>query len=172
MILYIIAISKFSLYDFYFKTEFQIMIFFSFFFKFADDAFDTDPHTHDEHYGSLSDLQFSAANDDVIHEDINNLFEQHKERYAPVHCRGYHPDRNAEIVEKVSTKQMKNVFVRGESYTHVIFGVALSLIEALVIGGATLLYVKYDAEKKIKEMELPRYVQGDANVDLMCVSVQ
>ena len=139
---------------------------------FSDFVDKTVAHTHDEHYGSLSDLQFSAANEEFINEDIHTLFDQHKERYAPVHCRGYHPDQNVEFVERVSTKQMKNVFVRGESYTHVIFGVALSLIEALVIGGATLLYVKYDAEKKIKEMELPRYVQSDANVELMSVSVQ
>ena len=136
----------------------------SIFVLFAEDVFESVPHTHD-------DLHFSAASDEIINEDINTLFMEHKERYAPTHCRGYRPDQNAEIVERVSTKQMKNVFVR-ESYTHVIFGVALSLIEGLAIGALAYFYAKYDADKKIKEMELPRYVQNYTNEELTCVFVQ
>ena len=82
-----------------------------------------------------------------------------KHRYAPVHCRGYQQDKNAEIVEKVQMKTDTNVFTRISGSTHIVFGSALMVFEIVVFGLITCAYFKYDEKKKDCEMQIPFHVQ-------------
>ena len=101
---------------------------------------------------------FSYANEEY-QEDEPIFMEAMKHRYAPVHCRGYQQDTNAEIIEKVHMKTDTNVFTRISGSTHIVFGSALVVFEVFVFGLITCAYLKYDAKKKDRETQLPFHVR-------------
>ena len=102
---------------------------------------------------------FSYANEEY-QEDEPALIVAMKHRYMPVHYRGYQQDTKAEIVEKVPMKTDTNVFTRISGNTHVVFGSALMVFEIVLFGLITCAYLKYDAIKKDRELQLPFYVRA------------
>ena len=82
-----------------------------------------------------------------------------KKENIPTHYRGYQRDQSAQTVASTVIVQQTSTFIRGQSYTHTYFGIALASLELLVFGMLTWLYLAYDAREKDKLMQLPLYIQ-------------